>query len=86
MARSREAPPLPEGAPANAILADLAAASVWTGRPVGTLRRWIHEDRITRYGGPRDIWLDLRELPEAGSGEPIPARRYLDDTHRSHTA
>jgi hypothetical protein len=85
MARSRSAPELPDGAPANAVLADLAAASVWTGRPVGTLRRWIHEGRITRYGGERDCWLDLRELPEADSGQPIPARPEPSDTHHSHT-
>lgn len=86
MARSRTPPELPEGAPANAILADLAAASVWTGRPTGTLRRWIAENRITRYGGPRDCWLDLRELPEAGTGQGAPPRRTGRDTPHSHTA
>lgn len=86
MARSRSAPELPDDAPADAILADLAAASVWTGRPEGTLRRWIAEERITRYGGPRDTWLNLRELPEAGSGQPIPPRPQRSDTHHSHSA
>lgn len=81
MARSREAPPLPEGAPADAVLADLAAACIWTGRPAGTLRRWLAESRITRYGGPRDCWLDLRELPEAGTGAGAPPRRDTPDRH-----
>jgi hypothetical protein len=54
------------------IIVDLEVARVWTGRPAGTLRRWVHEGRVTRYGGPRDLRLDLRELPhhETGAGPP----------------
>lgn len=57
------------------ILVDLPTAMVWTGRPDGTLRRWIAEGRITRYGTGRHIELDLRELPEADSGQGAPPRR-----------
>jgi hypothetical protein len=57
------------------ILVDVETAQLWTGRPAGTLRRWVHEGRITRYGGPRDMRLDLRELPHhTAAGDPPPRR------------
>lgn len=65
-------PPVP---PANAILVDMATAAIWTGRPSGTLRRWVSENRITRYGTARAAQFDLRELPEAESGLGAPERR-----------
>jgi hypothetical protein len=53
---------------------DTAAALIWCGRPVGTLKRWASEGRITRHGTSRPggaRW-NLRELPQAIPGEPLP--------------
>lgn len=77
-ARTHAPPELPEGAPDDAILVDMPTAEIWTGRPAGTLRRWVSEGRITRYGTQRDMWLNLRELPEAGSGQGAPPKRHAD--------
>lgn len=49
-------------------LADIETATHWTGRPAGTLRRWVSEGRITRHGTARRMLLDLRELPEKETG------------------
>ena len=57
------------------ILVDVAQAVEWTGRPAGTLRRWVHEHRITRYGTPRRMLLDIRELPEKATQDNAPSRR-----------
>lgn len=32
------------------------------GIPQGTLRRWVHEGKLTRYGPPRQTLYDLEEL------------------------
>jgi hypothetical protein len=62
------------------ILVGVAEAQVWTKRPAGTLRRWVHEGRITRYGTARRALYDLRELPEGSSGDRlVPALRYTID-------
>lgn len=38
-------------------------ASDWTGRPVGTIRRWGLEGRLTKYViGPHKVRYDIREL------------------------
>lgn len=31
------------------------------GRPVGTVKRWAHEGRITSHGGMYD-WMELRDV------------------------
>lgn len=55
-------------------LVDTAAAVLWTGRPIGTLQRWRHEGRVTKHGQgkPGQVRWDLRELPQAVEGEPLP--------------
>lgn len=68
-------PDMPPEAPPSAILVDMATAVVWTGRPAGTIRRWVAEERIIRYGTARSALFDLHELPEAGSGQGAPERR-----------
>lgn len=53
-------------------LADTEAAVLYTGRPRGTLYRWAHEGRITRYGTrSRALW-DLDRLPPAVPGGALP--------------
>lgn len=58
------------------ILVTASEASLWTGRPVGTIWRWASEGRIRRHGGPgKKARYDLRELPaatEAGPGQAPP--------------
>jgi hypothetical protein len=61
-------------APAR-VLVDGPMAAAWTGRPQSTLRRWVHEGRIRRYG--RGLY-DLAELPERRAGG-VPARRHACD-------
>jgi hypothetical protein len=56
------------------ILLDGPMAAEYTGRPETTLRRWVHEGRITRYGPPGQNWYDIDELPERSEGF-IPPRR-----------
>jgi hypothetical protein len=56
------------------LLADVATAIAWSGRPSSTLRRWVHEGRITRHGAPRAALYDLRELPEKAA-RTVPPRR-----------
>jgi hypothetical protein len=53
------------------VLVDGPMASAWTGRPESTLRRWVMEGRVTRYG--RGLY-DLDELPERSIGG-VPPRR-----------
>lgn len=60
------------------ILVDVAQAVEWTGRSAGTLRRWVHEGRVTRYGTPRHMLLDLRQLPEKATQDNAPSRQGLD--------
>ena len=50
------------------ILLDGAMAAAWTGRPESTLRRWVHEGRLTRYGPPDRALYDIDELPERSVG------------------
>lgn len=57
------------------ILVDVATAMEWSGRPAATLRRWVHEGRLTRHGKPRAAMFDLRELPEKAVGG-VPPRRH----------
>ncbi|RPE27302.1 DNA-binding protein [Kitasatospora cineracea] len=53
------------------VLITTADASLWTGHPQGTIRRWAHEGRITRHPHhPRGVRLDLNELPPAVNGTP----------------
>lgn len=55
-------------------LVDTLSAVIYTGRPVGTLHRWVHEGRVSRRGGTnrgQARW-DLRELPQAIPGRPLP--------------
>lgn len=52
------------------VLLDGPMASAWTGRPESTLRRWVMEGRVTRYGVGM---YDLAELPER-SVRTIPPR------------
>lgn len=60
------------------LLIGVVEAMQWTGRPSATLRRWVHEGRITRYGTARCALFDWHELPEKSSGQPAPARKILD--------
>jgi hypothetical protein len=52
------------------VLLDGPMAAAWTGRPESTLRRWVHEGRVTRYGTGL---YDLAELPERSTHR-IPPR------------
>jgi hypothetical protein len=52
------------------ILVTAKEASLWTGRPVGTIWRWASERRISRYGQGKDTRYDLRELPAATDAGP----------------
>lgn len=59
------------------ILVTSREASLWTGRPVGTIWRWASEGRITRIETPRGTRYNLRELPPAtddgpGAVPPLP--------------
>lgn len=65
------------------ILVTAREASVWTGRPVGTIWRWATEDRITIHKGRtrKDSRYDLRELPAATDDGPGPVPKI-----REHTA
>lgn len=51
-------------------------AAIWTARPLGTIRRWSSEGRITRYGSGRgNVRFDVRELPSkriGPDGEVVP--------------
>jgi hypothetical protein len=57
------------------VLVDGPMAAAWTGRPESTLRRWVHEHRITRYGTPGRAMYDLGELPARMVGG-VPPRRH----------
>ena len=54
------------------ILVTAREASLWTGRPVGTIWRWANENRITAHTGRtrQDTRYDLRELPAATDAGP----------------
>ncbi|MFF4403611.1 helix-turn-helix domain-containing protein [Streptomyces sp. NPDC001404] len=52
------------------ILVTAADASIWTGRPKGTIWRWASEGRIRRYGTGKQVRYDLRELPAATDDGP----------------
>lgn len=50
--------------PEPRVLINAVEASPWTGRPIGTIRRWAFEGRITRHGkGRGHVFFDVRELP-----------------------
>lgn len=57
-------------------LVTAAEAAIWTGRPEPTLRRWVHEGRIHRYGPERSIRYDLLELPEKSTHQ-VPPRQAV---------
>jgi predicted site-specific integrase-resolvase len=44
------------------LLVDAEAVQRHTGIPRTTLRRWVHEGRLCRYGSPRRASYDLREV------------------------
>ena len=51
------------GEPVPPFLVTEELASVWTGRPASTIRRWAAEGRITRHGhGRGNVRYDLAEL------------------------
>jgi hypothetical protein len=50
------------------VLLDPDMAAEWTGRPRSTLRRWVKEGRLTRYGPPGQSLYDIDELPERTVG------------------
>ncbi|MGA5820830.1 DNA-binding protein [Kitasatospora sp. NPDC094028] len=52
------------------ILVTAREASLWTGRPVGTIWRWASERRISRHETPCGTRYDLRELPAATDAGP----------------
>ncbi|MFI9331991.1 hypothetical protein ACIGZJ_31170 [Kitasatospora sp. NPDC052868] len=39
-------------------------------RPVGTVRRWAHEGRLTRHVGGRYDYLELRDVVEGRAKRP----------------
>ncbi len=68
-------------------LVNTTTAVTYTGRPVGTINRWATEGRITRHGktGPGKALWDVRELPRAVPGQPLPPPPPLPRT-RAPTA
>ena len=62
---------------ADMFLIDLANAVTFTGRPPGTIHRWVSEGRITRHGTGKRALYDFRELPAKGSGQDAPPRINL---------
>lgn len=62
------------------VLVSAPEASLWTGRPVGTIWRWASEGRIRRYTTPAGTRYDLTELPPStedgpGTVPPLPESR-----------
>jgi hypothetical protein len=66
--RDRAQQILPPGFHPIRVLLDGPMAAEWTGRPESTLRRWVHEGRLTRYGPPDRTLYDIDELPERSVG------------------
>ena len=59
---------------ADMFLIDLPNAITFSGRPAGTLHRWVNEGRITRHGTGKRALYDIRELPAKGAAT-VPPRR-----------
>ena len=49
---------------------DYRLAAAFCGRHPGVIRRWVHEGRLTRYGTPRRLLIDMRELGDEPHKEP----------------
>ena len=46
------------------VLLSISDAAHWTHVPAGTIRRWLAEDRICRYGDSRPWLVDPAEIEQ----------------------